>query len=127
MLVTLNPHLRQPIFVYGSLKRGQENHGFLKGLKRYKARAPQIDLHAGPRYTLAVRGRSHASGEVYFIHRALLKKLDRLEGHPHDYHRELTTVILAHGQITQAWIYLRPQQAYRYPLLVNKPGKFGKR
>jgi gamma-glutamylaminecyclotransferase len=112
------------IFVYGTLKTGQVNHHLLgdpQGGSRTvptPALAPGIVLHAGPAYPFAIRGPGQARGEVYTITEAVLRKLDELENHPDDYHREITPVILANNQRILAWIYLH-QQAYRYPKIVT--------
>ncbi len=102
------------IFVYGTLKKGQSYHYLLRGCQGYRAIAPRIVLHAGPHYPFAIRGLGQAIGEIYNIHDALLQKLDELEDHPNDYHREITPVILANGNMIRAWIYLH-KQACRYP------------
>jgi gamma-glutamylaminecyclotransferase len=108
------------IFVYGTLKKGQINHYLLcshRGSSRITplpATAPGIVLHAGPHYPLAIRGQGQAIGEVYTITESVLKKLDVLENHPDDYHREITPVIMAQGHRLLVWIYLH-NQAYHYP------------
>jgi gamma-glutamylcyclotransferase (GGCT)/AIG2-like uncharacterized protein YtfP len=52
------------VFVYGTLKRGECNHGFLARFQGVSAQAEGIVLHAGPCYPYAVRGEDTASGEV---------------------------------------------------------------
>jgi gamma-glutamylaminecyclotransferase len=106
------------VFVYGTLKSGYCNHDLLQGAKGYPAVAPQIDLYAGPSYPFAMRGQGQAVGEVYEVNNLLLKKIDRLEGHPQYYHRELTSVILEDGKTIQAWIYLN-NDAYPYPRVAD--------
>ena len=106
------------VFVYGTLKRGGHNHFLLQATKGYPATAPQIDLYAGPHYPYAVRGRGQAVGEVYEVNEAILKTLDDLEGHPHNYHRELTSVNFIGGKAVKAWIYLN-NKAYHYPRIDN--------
>ena len=111
-----NPTMHQ-VFVYGTLKRGCYNHSWLQSAKGYPAIAKQIELYAGPHYPFAMRGRGQARGEVYEVNEAILKKLDDLEGHPHYYHRELTSVIVDSKAI-EAWIYLN-DKAYSYPRIAN--------
>ena len=112
------------VFVYGTLKTAQVNHHLLDGPRGslrtapIVAVAPGIVLHAGPDYPFAIRGQGQAKGEVYTITEAVLRKLDELENHPHDYHREITPVILANYQRILAWIYLH-RQAYRYPKIAT--------
>lgn len=112
------------IFVYGTLKTGQVNHHFLCGPRGgsrtapIAATAPGMVLHAGPDYPFAIRGQGQVLGEVYTITDAVFRKLDELENHPHDYHREITPVILANNQRILAWIYLH-QRAYYYPKIAT--------
>ncbi|BAP55003.1 hypothetical protein THII_0706 [Thioploca ingrica] len=112
------------IFVYGTLKKGQINHHLLCGprgssrIAPLPATAPGIVLHAGPHYPLAIRGQGQAIGEVYTITESVLKKLDVLENHPNDYHREITPVIMAQGHRLLVWIYLH-NQAYYYPKITT--------
>ncbi|MDY6992446.1 MAG: gamma-glutamylcyclotransferase family protein [Pseudomonadota bacterium] len=104
------------VFVYGTLKKGYRYHHWLQGLRGQPAVAPKIDLYAGPHYPFAVRGQGQAQGELYRVTDMVLAQLDQLEGHPHDYHRELTWVIVPHQRQFNAWIYLNAQ-AYCYPLI----------
>jgi gamma-glutamylaminecyclotransferase len=106
------------VFVYGTLKSGQSNHPLLQGHSGQVAIAPNINLHAGPHYPFAVRGEGQTIGEMYEVNKTTLRKLDRLEGHPHDYKRELIPILLAEGQQIEAWIYLN-QKAYRYPRILD--------
>ena len=106
------------VFVYGTLKQGGDNHSLLRGTKKYPAIAPKINLHAGPFYPFAIRGQGQAIGELYEVNEATLRKLDELEGHPHDYQREITRVILENKQTVMAWIYLN-KKAYHYPRIVD--------
>jgi gamma-glutamylcyclotransferase (GGCT)/AIG2-like uncharacterized protein YtfP len=102
------------IFVYGSLKTGYSNHHLLGKAKGYPAMAPHLDIYAGPNYPFAIKGRGRTFGEVYEINHTALRKLDQLEQHPHDYHRQIIRVILNNGNAITAWTYLN-SKAYRYP------------
>ncbi|OQW95011.1 MAG: hypothetical protein BWK79_03835 [Beggiatoa sp. IS2] len=106
------------IFVYGTLKKGKCNHFFLEGKPSILAIAPDIELHASPHEPcpFAIRGTGQTKGEVYEVDEILLQQLDELEGHPHDYCRELISVVLANGESIEAWIYLHPD-AKRHPLI----------
>jgi gamma-glutamylaminecyclotransferase len=106
------------VFVYGTLKQGGYNHFFVRGAKKYSAIAPKINLHAGPFYPFAIRGQGWAIGELYEVNEATLRKLDELEDHPNDYHREITRVIIENRQIVMAWIYLN-RKACHYPRIVD--------
>ena len=56
--------MKNKVFVYGTLKKGYGNHHRLRDAKGYPAVAPKIDLHAGPFFPFAVRGKGQAIGEV---------------------------------------------------------------
>lgn len=113
-------NIMHKVFVYGTLKQGNYNHYLLRGAKKYTdtAIAPKINLHAGPFYPFAIRGQGQTIGELYEVNAATLRKLDELEDHPNDYHREITRIILANNQIVMAWIYLN-KKAYYYPRIPN--------
>ncbi len=52
------------------------------------------------------------SGEVYAVEAvdaATFAALDELEGHPHDYCRELVAVELQDRKRVQAWLYFHPE------------------
>ncbi len=101
------------IFVYGSLLRGESNHGVLGGgrLVSIAVTAPRytlIDLGAFP--AMLDCGRTSIHGEVYRCDAATLARLDRLEGHPRFYERR--DVALARG----------PRGAQGYFLVSARPG-----
>ena len=100
-----------PVFVYGTLKRGHGNHRELEDAS-YLGEASTVK-----RYALHVQGLpmvdrnnpvSVIHGELYLVDRATFADLDRLEGHPHCYHRYLTQVALADGSLRAAWMYFFP-------------------
>jgi len=103
------------VFVYGTLKKGEYNHHFLRGCRGQPALAFNIALHAGKFYPFVVRGRGNAYGEVYQVNPTVMRRLDGLEA---EYRRELTPVRLANGKTVEAWIYLS-ELAYRYPRLAR--------
>jgi gamma-glutamylcyclotransferase (GGCT)/AIG2-like uncharacterized protein YtfP len=93
------------IFVYGSLLRGQANHGLLAD-SRYVGPA-----ETPPRYTLVdlgefpgllAGGSTAVAGEVYEVSAATLARLDRLEEHPHAYERR--PIVLASGEPAEAYL-----------------------
>ncbi len=106
--------MRHKVFVYGTLKQGQCNHGYLKGLEKNTGSVRGYHLHAGPGYPHAVRGQGMIHGEVYQINERVLHALDHLEDVPRTYRRELTTVYLSDGSRATAWIYLS-HRAYDFP------------
>ena len=93
------------IFVYGSLLRGQANHGLLADSRSV---GPAETL---PRYTLVdlgefpgllAGGTTAVAGEVYAVSAATLAQLDRLEEHPHVYERR--PIALASGEPVEAYL-----------------------
>lgn len=95
------------IFVYGTLLRGESNHRFLARASFVaEARsAPSFELvDLGYFPALIAGGQTAVHGEVYRVDDETLRRLDRLEGHPHFYTR--TGIALEGG--VQAQTYLLP-------------------
>ena len=84
--------MHQRVFVYGTLLRGQVNHGLLAGaacLGPHRT-APAFTLYNLGTYPGLVRGGVMAvAGEVYRVDGATLRRLDELEEYPHLYGRLL--------------------------------------
>ena len=57
---------------------------------------------------------SHIRGEVYEVDASTLARLDELEGHPHEYRREVIQVVLDDDSLLKAWIYFYPEP-YGFP------------
>ena len=75
----------KPIFVYGTLRRGERAHARLAGAPflgeaRTQAGYALIDLGAYPGLVRAVSGQ--VVGEIYEIDASRLVELDAYEGHP---------------------------------------------
>ncbi|MBI2392798.1 MAG: gamma-glutamylcyclotransferase [Deltaproteobacteria bacterium] len=92
------PDVHTLIFVYGTLLRGEPNHGHLRRarLVATAVTAPRyllVDLGAFP--AMLDGGRACVRGEVYACDPETLAALDRLEGHPRFYVRG--EVVLARG------------------------------
>ena len=106
------------VFVYGTLKRGQDNHGCLSG-STYLGRRRLIgaQLHDRGAYPMALlTGRSDAviHGELFCVSDAGLRRLDQLEGYPGFYDR--TELQLSDG--TTAWVYHgTSEQVAPYPVI----------
>lgn len=106
------------LFVYGTLMSGEPFHHRLmedaRFLKKTKT-APAyhlVDLGTYP--GLAAGGETAVVGELYEIDESLQAVIDRLEGHPHLYHR--STVTLEGGD--EAVAYLLPEKAAgTYPVV----------
>jgi gamma-glutamylcyclotransferase (GGCT)/AIG2-like uncharacterized protein YtfP len=95
------------IAVYGTLRRGLENHHFLnKGSVRFLGldRISGYDLYAG-QYPYLVPGSGVATVELYEIDTLTLHALDELEGHPDLY----TRVSIKTDAGINADIYLYPK------------------
>lgn len=105
------------VFVYGTLLRGERNHGILgtatfvcegRTLRGFSLR----DLGTYPALVRDDAGEGCVHGEVYLIDELTLAALDALEGHPDHYRR--TFIMLQDGMSAQA--YLRDDLAMqRYP------------
>lgn len=103
------------VFVYGTLRRGANNHHWLEGARylgqcRTAPRYRLLDLGAYP--MLVTGGRTAVVGEVYAISRRLLARLDVLEDYPREYSRTLMGTPWG-----RAWVYLRssPPPGRRLP------------
>jgi gamma-glutamylcyclotransferase (GGCT)/AIG2-like uncharacterized protein YtfP len=92
-LLTITGATPQPLFVYGSLKRGFRHHGELGGaeLERFARTAPRYRLVCVSDYPVLLAGGSeHVSGELYRVGDALLSELDSFEGP--SYRRAIVTL-----------------------------------
>jgi gamma-glutamylaminecyclotransferase len=95
------------LFVYGTLKRGFNNHKRLSaarfvasiqtiaGYQLYKYNGLPIMIFSG--------GESRVNGELYEVSRIVLEKIDKLEGHPIMYRRQ--TIIVGDSREAQAYIW----------------------
>jgi len=99
------------VFVYGTLKRGQGNHGILHNKSEFVAHA-----RIGNEFTAYSKGIGYpfmaevagigCVGEVYQVNDEVLANLDRLEGHPGYYERKVRPVVCGDGTEVLAWVYL---------------------
>lgn len=91
------------LFVYGTLKRGQSNHGRLQGARWLgKATLEGAVLYDLGPFPMAIAGDGWVAGELYAVAWADLPQLDAFEGCPRLYQRRWLP--LADGR--QAWAYL---------------------
>ena len=92
------------VFVYGTLRRNEVNH-YLLAEARYRGTsvtAPHytlVDLGSYP--GVVKNGGTRIEGEVYEVTAQQMADLDRLEGYPHAYGREVIATPWG-----KAWIYL---------------------
>jgi len=101
------------IFVYGTLKRGHSNHGYLRGqtFVDLAMTQPRYRLHDLGGYPGMVLDTSHGTsihGEVWDIDDACLKQLDELEGTEiGEYVREFIPLLPPfQDQLVQGYRYL---------------------
>ena len=102
------------VFVYGSLLSGLGNHAILTergarkiGNAKTAARYTMISLGAFPGVTPV--GTDAIVGEVYSVTDEGLAALDKLEGHPEFYRRQMHDVAYGNGRKARAWCYLLPK------------------
>jgi gamma-glutamylcyclotransferase (GGCT)/AIG2-like uncharacterized protein YtfP len=96
--------LHSLVFVYGTLRRDEVNHHLLAGagFRGRHSTGPLYKMVSLGTYPGVVRGgRTRIHGEVYAVDAQTLAALDRLEGYPTAYTRELIATPWG-----KAWIYL---------------------
>jgi len=99
------------LFVYGSLKRGFDNHSMLKGAtyageaKTLQPYSMFVETHGQYPYLLKNRPFHQIEGELYEIESdELWKRIDEFEGVPDYYSRE-TIIVVADAKHYQAQAY----------------------
>lgn len=102
------PDDQEPLFVYGTLMRGQSNHRHLAS-SALVGEAVTIDCFALYLDDLPMVSEhdpvSPIHGELYRVSPATLATLDQLEGHPDVYRRSRVAVRVKGGSIIDAWLY----------------------
>jgi len=105
---------RTTVFVYGSLKKGQGNHGLLRGAEELgraeiDVQGRFIDLGWFPGVTDEISANiTRVKGELYRVDEEGLRAVDCLEGHPDFYGRcKLETT-----EGVRTWIYRLPGASY---------------
>lgn len=96
------------VFVYGTLKAGYGNHQLLtEGGAEYlgKAEAPGCVYGPFPFAKPSDNPEDWIKGELYLVNSRTLRRLDRLEGHPHSYTR--TEAKLRDGRKAHIYYYAR--------------------
>lgn len=109
------------VFVYGTLKRGLSNHGWMRGQTflgeaRTVPRYRMFDLGGYPGMVLADEGEGGAiEGEVWAVDEEGLRGLDRLEGVAEgEYAFEPVQLDGAwEGKAVKGYLYLRPVKGCR--------------
>jgi len=102
------------LFVYGSLKKGFDNHNLLAKYAKRLGKAHTVKKFAmfedsfGNYPYLVDTPLSKIKGELYQITRAeLMQKIDEFEGAPDYYERKKIEVKSHHG-VKRAFVYIRP-------------------
>lgn len=83
------------LYVYGTLKKGKNNHGYLSGatfMGNFTTSGDFSLIVSGLPFLVKRPSRSGVRGEVYKIDSDTLRRIDRLEGTPDFYLREVITV-----------------------------------
>jgi len=107
---------KEYVFVYGTLKFGYSNSGFLAN-SQIIGRATTNNLftlyeHGLP--YLTQKATHQVKGEVYKVSYKTMLHLDMLEGHPDLYERQMISVTLEDKQKVRAWCYF-----YKHPMREN--------
>jgi gamma-glutamylcyclotransferase (GGCT)/AIG2-like uncharacterized protein YtfP len=98
------------IFVYGRMRRGEENHRFLSGAQfigesETAACFDLVDLGGLP--GLIEGGTSTVHGELYTVTASMLSMIDELEDHPETFRR--TRIELHDGKFADGYVMPRSQ------------------
>ena len=104
---------REMLFIYGSLKKGFDNHHLLGKYAKRIGKAITIGKFAmfedtfGNYPYLIAASQTRIHGELYEIQRVeLLKKLDRFEGYP-EYYQRKKILVKTHRGTVRAFVYIR--------------------
>lgn len=98
------------VAVYGTLKQNRSNHHLLldSTLVNKGETLPNYDMYDLGGFPGGTIGTEKLRVEVYLVDDETLLRLDRLEGHPSFFKRELTNITLDMGDIVEAWMYTVP-------------------
>jgi gamma-glutamylcyclotransferase (GGCT)/AIG2-like uncharacterized protein YtfP len=112
----IQPVDQLPLFVYGTLRRGQENYSLLRGntLAELPAFLEGMALYSLRSYPMIVEGESVVRGELLTLHPRvyirLLADLDQLEGYipgqPSRFQRMERCIQTENGTRMLAWVYV---------------------
>lgn len=96
------------IFVYGTLKKGFDNHRyFLNRDPLFYARLQGfVLLEAGRGFPAIKQGDGFVEGEVYEVSENALRQLDALESHPHFYCRTPVQVLTTNKEVKDVETYI---------------------
>ena len=97
------------VFVYGSLMPGLHNDHLMQQAELLQScnSLPYYTMYSLGHYPgVCARGNTAIKGMLYRVNASTLSQLDRLEGHPDWYRREV--VSLPDTQAHSAWMYIMP-------------------
>ena len=101
------PENEHRVFVYGTLLTGECNARWAGNARRQKAWTLGTIHDTGYGFPAFVkRGRTRIVGEVLTVGDDGFRSMDRLEGYPSLYRRELIQVHLVGGGNVLAWVYI---------------------
>ncbi len=106
-----------PLFVYGTLMRGESNHGLLRSA-RFVAEdiLPGAQLYDLGPYPMILQEPGQVYGERYLIPLNVLSAIDDLEDHPKVYQRQWLQLVS--GEF--AWVYMgQPQLTQGYSVIAS--------
>lgn len=93
------------LFVYGTLKKGFENHHFLDGARFLgnvitKHKYPMVNIVKAYPYLIKQKNKGRIiKGEAYDISVNILERLNMLEGYPEHYDRDEISVIFDNQEL----------------------------
>lgn len=102
------------LFVYGTLRRRKSNTYILKN-ERYIGEAETVKKYAmydfGLPAVIKYLEISKIKGDLYCVSNKKLEFIDRFEGHPFFYKREIIDIrVMGNKEIQQAYIYFYPHK-----------------
>lgn len=106
------------VFVYGTLKSGHGNHGYLRGATFVGTGVTtrpffMCDTGGFP-VVFDIEKRHNVTGEVYEVTDEQLRAMDRLEGHPVMFHRTEVVVDVSDTGVQQTcWMYLGTEDYWK--------------
>ena len=102
--------------VYGTLRKGLGNSGYLKNAKfiskAYTQNPYPLEISGLPYLHDVVGAGKKVVLEVYAVNKNTLENLDRLEGHPRHYARKQITLNLEKGGTKLCWVYFVQNRSF---------------
>jgi len=112
-----------PLFVYGTLMKGQSNHNYLSD-SNYIGDGTLLgyDMYNLGCYPGIIDGTGKVYGELYDVNDYKLKDIDYLEGEGSLYIRKLVKVSLLSGEFIDAWCYIYNHTVSNYQKMSGRYG-----